>query len=372
MKRPQSLNTFCDNAAGNLVIDLEAIADNYRYLAARAPTAETAAAVKADAYGLGLEPVVKTLEKNGCRSFFVALHEEGICLRKIAPDAEIFVLCGIWDDAIEGIVANRLTPVLNTAKDIALWTSLPDAPPFALHVDTGLNRLGLPMNQMADFPDLNPSVVMTHFACADDPSHPMNQQQIEAFNIVRGAYPKARASLANSACILARDDCRFDLTRPGIALYGGEAINDVPNPMRPVVQLKGRILQIRNARAGETIGYGGTHSFTKDTRVAIVGVGYADGYNRALSGSGIPMRQLSSGGVGMIDSHKVPIIGRISMDLTAFDISALPENAVSQGDWVDLINDEITVDEVASIAGTIGYEILTSLGRRYRRSYINA
>lgn len=366
-----SQNISPDLAGGLLSIDLEAIANNYRYLAARAPGAKTGAAVKADAYGLGLEPVVATLLKNGCQTFFVALLQEGVRLRKHAPDAEIFVLCGIWPDAIESIITNRLTPVLNTAEDIALWTKLSNVLPYALHVDTGLNRLGLPMDQLPEFSDIKPSVVMTHFACADDPSHPLNQQQIDAFNAVRKAYPAARASLANSACILSREDCRFDLTRPGIALYGGEAINDVANPMQPVVRLAGRVLQIRNATAGETIGYGGTHAFIEDARVAIVGVGYADGFSRALSGSGTPLRQLSSGGVGMIEGHRVPIIGRISMDLIAFDISALPESVVSQGDWIELINDQITVDEVAQSAGTIGYEILTSLGRRYARTYIN-
>jgi len=260
---------------------------------------------------------------------------------------------------------------LNTAEDIALWTGQPVVAPYALHVDTGLNRLGLPMQQLSGVTDLKPQLVMTHFACADDPENPLNQRQIEAFDIVRKTFPGASASMANSACLLSRDDCRFDLTRPGIALYGGDAVNNVINPMRPVVRLEGRILQVREARAGQSIGYGGTHIFKHDTRVAVVGVGYADGFHRALSGSGVPMREVEKGGCGMIKGHKVPIIGRISMDLTTFDISALPKNSVQQGDWMALINDQIPVDEVAKSAGTIGYEILTSLGQRYARTYVN-
>ncbi len=366
-----SNDSSCSRAAGRLIIDLGALAENYSFLAARSPKGETAAAVKADAYGLGLEPVARTLLNSGCRSFFVAVSQEGINLRRLAPDAAIYVLCGLWPDLVDSYIENRLTPVLNTAGDIALWTGRSNAAPYALHVDTGLNRLGLPMDQLPDFADLSPNLVMTHFACADDPENPLNQRQIEAFDQVRAIFPAARASMANSACLLSRNDCRFDLTRPGIALYGGDAVNNVQNPMRPVARLEARILQIRVARKGQSVGYGGTHVFARDTRVAVVGIGYADGYHRALSGSGVPLRKVAAGGRGQINGHDVPIIGRISMDLTTFDISALPENSVQQGDWMELINDQIPVDEVAKSAGTIGYEILTSLGQRYARSYIN-
>ncbi len=359
-------------AGGRLTVDLSAIARNYQYLAGLAPTAETAAAVKAGAYGLGLKPVVTVLSNCGCRTFFVALPQEGAELRRIVPHAEIFVLAGLAPGNIDLFLRDNLTPVLNSLTDVALWAEAgPANAPFALHVDTGMNRLGLAVEDLASVSQLKPRMVLSHFACADEPDHPLNNQQLAAFREVQILFPDAVASLANSAGILNGSDCHFDLTRPGIALYGGGAISSASNPMLPVVKLEGQIVQIRHIKQGRSIGYGATHKFSNNARVAIVAVGYADGYLRAASGSGTPLRPSSKGGYGKIKDTRVPVVGRISMDLTAFDITAFPDNAVCQGEWITLLDNEITVDDLAQCAGTIGYEILTSLGRRYARTYIN-
>ena len=362
-----------DNAGGRLEIDLAALAQNYRLLTKKSPNSETAAAVKANAYGLGIEQVAPVLVNSGCKTFFVALPEEGVKLRKLAPDASIYVLSGIWPESLELLFANRLTPVLNSLRDVKLWESTTTATstPFALHVDTGMNRLGLEVDQVGQVSHLKPQLIMTHFACADDPAHPLNQKQFDAFSEIRKMFPQARASLANSAAILSRGDCQFDLVRPGIALYGGAAVNGQKNPMQPVVRLQGRIVQIRHIKSGAPIGYGASHVFKRDSKVAIVAVGYADGYHRAASGSGVPLSENNGGGYGFFNGCKVPIVGRISMDLTAFDITDVLDGSVNQGEWIELIGKNIPVEEVAASAGTIDYEILTSLGRRFARSYIN-
>ena len=366
-----------ENAGGRLEINLAALAENYQLLSNKTPNSETAAAVKADAYGLGIEQVAPVLVKSGCRTFFVALPEEGVKLRKLAPDATIYVLAGIWPESLELLFANRLTPVLNSLQDVKLWenTAAAASTPFALHVDTGMNRLGLDVGQIGEVSHLKPQLIMTHFACADDPAHPLNQKQFNAFSEIRKMFPQARASLANSAAILSRNDCQFDLVRPGIALYGGAAVNGQKNPMQGVVRLQGRIVQVRQIKSGTPIGYGATHTFDRDSKVAIVAVGYADGYHRSASGSGVPLSEIDGGGFGFINGCKVPIVGRISMDLTAFDITDVPDNSVNQGDWprdwIELIGENIPVEDVAASAGTIDYEVLTSLGRRFARSYIN-
>ena len=362
-----------DSAGGRLEINLAALAENYQLLSKKSTNSETAAAVKANAYGLGIEQVAPVLVRSGCRTFFVALPEEGVKLRKLVPEAIIYVLAGIWPKSLELLFANALTPVLNSLQDVKLWeeTAAAASTPFALHIDTGMNRLGLNVDQIGEVSHLKPQVIMTHFACADDPENPLNQKQLDAFIKICKMFPQASASLANSAAILSRDDCQFDLVRPGIALYGGAAVNGQKNPMQPVVRLQGRIVQIRQIKSGTPIGYGATHIFDRDSKVAIVAVGYADGYHRAASGSGVPLSANDGGGCGFINGYNVPIVGRISMDLTAFDITDMPDSSVNQGDWIELIGENIPVEGVAASAGTIDYEILTSLGRRFVRSYIN-
>ncbi|MBO6719288.1 MAG: alanine racemase [Rhizobiaceae bacterium] len=364
-------------AGGRLTIDLDALAANYRTLAGMSAPAECAAVVKADAYGIGIEHTVPALAKAGCRTFFVALPAEGIAARKAAPDAEVYVLAGpLGGDAIRTFREHRLTPVLNSKHDIEVWREAGSLP-AALHVDTGMNRLGVTPSEAAAFAAENVGaraiplkLVMSHLACADDPGHTLNNQQLESFRRVTALFTGIDSSLANSAGIMLGGDFCRDLTRAGIALYGGRAANEGDNPMRAVVTVEARVLQVRQAAAGSTVGYGATAKLDRDTTLAIVATGYADGYHRAASGSGVPLRKaVTAGANGFVAGGRVPIVGRVSMDLTAFDVSECGK--VSPGDWIELFGPNIPIDEVADAAGTIGYELLTGLGRRYQRVYVH-
>ncbi len=369
-------------ANGRLTIDFDALAENWRLLAGKADTAECAAVVKANGYGLGSAPVAQRLFAEGCRDFFVASLAEALALRPSLPDGRIFTFDGFHKQMAAEYTAHRITPVLSGPKDIEDWfTAGLASEPHALHVDTGMTRLGLSVDEMAALaqdPDrlnaLSPDVVMTHFACADEPDDPMNDRQIEAFMQAAAHFPSARQSLANSAGVFMGGKAHFDLLRPGISIYGGECINDVPNPMRAVVRLEGRILQLRDAKKGETVGYGAEYLLTRDSRVAVIGIGYADGYPRSASGAGIPLRRndIGIGAGGEIAGHKIPILGRVSMDLIALDVTDVPEQVLAEHEWIDLLNERITVDDVARSAGTIGYEILTNLGQRYERIYLGS
>jgi alanine racemase len=367
-------------AGGRLTIDLSALSANYRTLADMSAPAETAAVVKADAYGIGIAQAVPALLDAGCRSFFVALPAEGAAVRRAAPDVEIYVLSGpLSDEAANLFRTKRLIPVLNSVHDIETWRRAcePEALPAALHVDTGMNRLGITAGETVAFAAENAqsreipvALVMSHLACADDPGHAHNAKQLAAFAKVRALFPDARASLANSAGIMLGGDFRSDVTRAGIALYGGRASNKGDNPMRPVVTAETRVLQVRLAPTGSTVGYGATVTLERDTTLAIAATGYADGYHRAASGSGVPLRTaIPCGAHGFIAGKRVPVIGRISMDLTAFDVTDCVDD-VSPGDWIELFGPNIPIDEAADAAGTIGYELLTSLGRRYHRRYV--
>lgn len=355
-------------AGARLTIDLAAIAANWRALARRAPGAECGAAVKADAYGLGIAATVPALRKAGCRTFFVAFPGEGAAVRAAAPDAVVYVLNGLVAGRGEAYAAHDLRPVLGSLEEIAEWSAFQHATGWgggaALHVDTGMTRLGLRLEEaLAHAAALPPfSLVMSHFACADQPAHPLNTRQIAAFRQVRAAFPGTPASLCNSSGLFLPDDLGFDLVRPGIALYGGNPTPGRPNPMAPVVRLEARVIAVRTARAGECVGYGATWTCRAPGRFAIVGVGYADGFLRA--GSSADDRD---GALARVAGHPCRVAGRISMDLTAIDVGALPEDAVRRGDWVELIGDGLGIDEVGRRAGTIGYEVLTSLGRRYNK-----
>jgi alanine racemase len=364
-----------------LTVDLSAIADNWRDMARRSGKARTAAVVKADAYGLGIEDVGQVLYHAGARDFFVAVPAEGATLRPYAPEARIFVLSGIWPGQEEVFFDNDLVPVIASEEQLAFWMALltERGPyPCALHVDTGFNRLGLPMAEAIALTDdvsrpasLDPVLVMSHLACADDPSSPMNRQQLESFRQVSAAFEGVDSSLAASAGTFLGSDYHFDLTRPGIALYGGEAVNGVKNPMRSVIKAEARILQVREAKAGETVSYGASHTLTRDSRLAIASVGYADGYLRNLSGAGIPLRQTGIAGArGVIGGKTVPVVGRVTMDQTIFDVTDVAPNGARAGDYIELIGPAMPLDEVARAAGTIGYEMLTGLGLRYERLYI--
>lgn len=365
---------------GRLTVDLDAIVGNWKKLAAKSDHGQCAAVVKADAYGLGAERVGKALYAAGCRDFFTATISEGIFMRKVAKDARIYIFNGFNPAAESDYRRHHLTPVINSPIGIADWLSKPRRTMrCGLHIDTGMNCLGLTAEEfltLANEPralrQLNPELVISHFACADEPDHPLNATQIKAFRERSALFPDARKSLANSAGIFLGGQTNFDLLRPGISLYGGDAVNNVKNPMKPVVRLEGRILQIKQAKKGETVGYGAPEKLKRDTTVAVIGIGYADGFHRQASGAGTLFRNktMSPGGMAMIGKHKVPILGRVSMDLMTVDVTDIPARTLARTEWIDLINKDIRVDDLAAAAGTIGYEILTSLGRRYERVYV--
>ena len=363
-------------AAGRLTIDLAALRRNYRHLRDRANGAECAAVVKADAYGLGIDKVVPALRSEGCRTFFVARASEGVALRELAASARIYVLDGVHDETVSAIRYNGLVPVLGSMREVGLWREVGGSEPCAVHVDTGMNRLGLRPDEFevlvrdGAFGALRVALLMTHPACADSPADPMNARQRDLFAAARGLLPDVPASYCNSPALIAGDP-PLDLVRPGIAIYGGEAAGGMA-PLETVATLEARILQRRRLDAGETYGYGATWRAERPSTLAVCGVGYADGYPRA-GGGGVPVRHaLDEPAHGAIGGVRVPIVGRLSMDLTAFDITDVPADIVAANDHIELIGPTVPLDGVARAAGTIAYEILTSLGPRYYRSVTGA
>lgn len=356
-------------AVATLTIDLDAVVANWTLLRELSRPAECAAVVKADGYGLGLRKIGRALETAGCRRFFVARLEEGLALRGIlGRGPSIYVLDGPGRAGDAPVFeAADLVPILNSPGDVAAWRSKSGATRRAiLNVDTGMNRLGLSPAEtraLADDPGAFGSAgiefVMSHLACAEDRGHPQNGRQRELFEELRAPLPRIPASLANSAGIFLGPDYRYALTRPGAAIYGVSAAIGVLRPMRPVVRLEAPILQTRIVDRDSTVGYGADRPVARGTRLATVAVGYADGF----------LRGLGNRGHGYVGAAKVPVVGRVSMDLATFDVSALPDDAVRPGRHVELICRRHTVDDLADEAGTIGYEILTALGRRFRRRY---
>jgi len=359
---------------GILTIDLEAIVANWRELGERVAPAACAAVVKADGYGCGLEAVSSALARAGCTTFFVAHVAEGRAVRSAAPAATIYVLNGLLPGTAPAYVGCNLHPILGSLAELAEWQAFVAATGWhggaALHVDTGMNRLGLAFEEAvwvaAQPPATRGEVVLliSHLACAEAPDHPLNARQLAAFGELRALFPGVPGSLANSSGIFLGPDAHHDMVRPGVALYGGNPTPLHVNPMRPVVRLCGRIIQVRTVAQGETVGYGATWTATRSTRIAVVSIGYGDGVLRAASAS-----DGRAGAEVIVAGHRCPLAGRISMDLLAIDVSNVPEGLPRRGDMATLIGEEITVDELASHAGTIAYEILTSLGRRYARVY---
>ncbi|MHB2210517.1 alanine racemase [Methylobacterium sp. CM6257] len=348
-----------------LTIDLRAIVANWQMLADRGAGAACAAVVKADAYGCGIARVGPALFAAGCRTFFVAHLSEGVAARAALADAAIYVLNGLPPGASEAFAAHDLRPVLGSAEELSDWAAFSAGRlPAALHVDTGMNRLGLPMPEALDLAG-DPRIaaagidlILSHFVSAEKPEDPVNARQIADFARVRAAYPALRASLANSSGAFL-DGARHDLLRPGYALFGG---NPTPwagtNPMRPVVRLEAMIAQVRAVEAGATTGYNGRWTAPAPSRLATLSLGYADGFPRAISGRG----QALVGGV------PCPILGLVSMDLIILDVTAAP--TAQRGATAVLIGDSLDIDTVGRAAGTIGYEILTGLGSRYVRTYV--
>lgn len=369
-----------DLAGGRLTINLGALARNWKLLDQRAGKAECGAVVKADGYGCGIEHVVPALMKAGCKTFFVALPEEGSKLRTVAPNNDCYILNGLFPKAAKFLIEKHLRPVLGSLNQVGLWAEASRdagrALPCAIQMDSGMTRLGLDYKQLQQLiadtdlmAQLDIKLFMTHYACADDIGHPKTDSQRELFEQASALLPGVPCSAANSAADLQDAGHAFDLARPGIALYGGEALNKVDNPMEPVVTLEGRINQVRTAKAGDTVGYGATETLKRNSRIAYLSVGYADGYHRSISNTGVPMRAVAPVARAAFKSYVLKGVGRISMDLCAFDVTDIPPGEIAEGDWIELFGKTIPVDDVARAAGTIGYELLTGLGQRYARHY---
>ena len=349
-----------------LTVSLAALTHNYR-LCQTHHQGDVGAVVKADAYGLGAGPIAGQLLQDGCQHFFVATLAEARQLRATladrpaATEPEIYVLEGLLESP-QAYGAQQLTPILNTLDQCRRWAAT--GLPMVLHVDTGLQRLGLSSAEFAQLmsestPDV--SLLMTHFACADEVQHPANAQQLQHFQQLRGQLEsvlqrQVTVSVGNTAGLL-QFDCGPQLSRAGVGLYGGNPFSGADNPFRPVVCLEGQVLQLRELPAETPVGYGATYITHQPTRIATIGLGYADGVPRLLS---------NCGRVWLRDGY-VPIVGRVSMDLLTVDVSQLGE--VNPGDWVEVIGSHISLDEVAAHAQTISYEILTGLSRRASRVY---
>ncbi len=362
-----------DRAGGILRIDLYALAQNYETLKSQAPNSECAAVVKANAYGLGADKVGPALWQKGCQKFFVALPGEGIELRKHLPQAQIFILNGLLGDE-EEYFTNGLIPVIGDLGSLICWNEFAKSKTrklqAILHVDTGISRLGFTTTDMKELEDPNRWAyvdflyVMSHLACADDAKDPMNYIQQTKLRDIRSALPENLQALpvtfANSSGVFLGSDYHFDLLRPGVALYGANPTPDQRNPMTDVIELKGKILQVDTLDKGTTVGYGSTYITQSKERIAKIAIGYADGYPRNLGG----VADVS------IDGARAPIVGRISMDMLAVNVSGISKEKCSAGNYVTLIGGGITLEEVAEKSGTIPYEILTSLGHRYYRDYV--
>jgi alanine racemase len=359
---------------GILTVDLDAIIANWRKLEKTAVPAECAGVVKADAYGCGIEPVAKALAAAGCKTFFVASLDEARQLRATLPQATIYTLNGFFQNTGDSYAAIDCKPVIGDLNELAEWDVFCRRTGWgggaAIHIDTGMNRLGLTLAEAQGIiPRINAgdhgiTLVMSHLVSAELVNNPTNTRQITAFREIASLFTNVQASLSNSSGIYLGASFQFDMVRPGAALYGINPTPEADNPMQGVVELKARIVQIRHVERGETVGYGGTWTARRPTKLAIVSAGYADGYFRAASAN-----DGTRGAEVVVAGKRCPVAGRISMDLMAVDITDLPPNAARRGHMVTLIGEGITVDELAHHFGTIGYEVLTSLGRRYARVY---
>jgi len=359
-----------------LTIDLGALVANYRLLKSRVGNADCAAAIKASAYGLGADRAAPALFAAGCRHFFVATLSEAIALRAVVPQADVYVLSGPLGGDEPDFIAHRLIPVLNSRPQIERWQTWcagSTPAPAVLHVDTGMSRLGLSpagMDRLIAKPTPLSAfpipVLMSHLACSDEPDHPLNAEQLARWRAaIERLLPlmKQRPILtfANSSGIFLGPDFHFDLVRPGAALYGINPTPAASNPMRQVVGLKARILQVRQIDAHQAVGYG-AHRSTRATRLATLGLGYADGMSR----------NLSHVGAAFVGEIRAPFVGRVSMDLITIDVGDVPAHLAEPGAWVEILGPQQSADDLAKSAGTIGYEVLTSLGSRYQRRYLPA
>ncbi len=364
-------------ATGVVSVDLGAIARNWRALASRVSPAHCGAVVKADAYGLGVTRVIPALVKAGCSTFFIATPDEARLARSLAPQASIFALDGLAGDGGEFFASLGVIPVLSTLEDVARWSTLATSCgiklPAALHIDTGLNRLGLPARDVRRLaaepalmmPGADIKLIMSHLACADHPADPKNRDQLLAFETLTALLAGVSRSLAASDGLMLGPQFHFDLVRPGYALYGGQASQSNPAPVSPAVSVSARVLAIHDVPPGQTVGYSATWRAMRPTRIATIAAGYADGIPRSASASdGRP------GGHVVIGGTLAPIVGRVSMDLITVDVTDVAPATVSVGDFALLIGPGLSVEDAGYSAGTIGYEILTRLGPRFQRNYV--
>lgn len=338
-----------------LRLDRDALVANWRWLAAQSGTAACGAAIKADGYGLGARAVMAHLAAAGCRDFFVATWSEAAALMPLAGDVSLSVLHGIG--ASDMVAARTLParPVLGSVEQVVRWRESGEGRPCDVMVDTGMSRLGLRVEEALGgaLDGLKIETLLSHLASADEDSI-QNIEQLAAFRAVRQSVPARRYSLANSAGICLGPDYAFDLTRPGLALYGGTPHDAAAGHIRQVAFPEARVLQVRTVRAGETVGYGATWTAQRDSRVAVANMGYADGYLRCHAGSGGARWQ----------GRALPLIGRVSMDLVAFDAS--DARVIAEGDWLALDYD---LPVVAARSGLSQYELLTGLGTRFERHW---
>jgi alanine racemase len=357
---------------GILTIDLAAIVGNWRELGRRAAPAQCAAVVKADGYGCGIEQVTAVLARAGCATFFVATLAEARQARAAARQAAIYVLA-MLPRTLASFAEGNFRPVIGSVEELAEWEAFRSQGwhgTAALHVDTGMNRLGLSAEDIAQLDacalarSAGLDLLMSHFACSEEPSHPLNARQMADFRELRDLFPGVPGSLANSSGIFLGPDAHHDLVRPGVALYGANPTPGHLNLMRAAVRLEGCVVQVRDVEVGDTVGYGAIWTARRPTRLAVVAIGYADGFLRAASAS-----DAKPGAEAVVAGRPCPLAGRVSMDLLTVDVTDLPEDKPRRGDTVALLDDTIGVDDLASHAGTIAYEVLTSLGRRYHRIY---
>ncbi|MCP4779379.1 MAG: alanine racemase [Hyphomicrobium sp.] len=364
-------------ATGAIVIDLAQIRANWRALAHNVAPAECGAVVKADAYGVGAARIIPALADAGCRSFFVATPEEARDARALATDAAIYVLDGLLPGTARQLVSISATPVLASLGEVREWAAHTsddtDLPPAALHIDTGLNRLGMRQDEVEELSRdaallarLRFALVMSHLACADEAGHPMNLEQIDTFNRLRATLPFAPASIVASDGMMLGAEYHCDLVRPGYSLYGGQAAPERLAPVGPVVRVSARILQVRDVARGDRIGYSASYRAHKARRIATVAAGYADGVFRHASST-----DEEPGGAVSIGGKHAPIVGRVSMDLITVDVTDIDNPAPAPGDWVDLVGPELAIETVGASAMTIGYEVLTRLGSRFHRIYLD-
>lgn len=349
-----------------VTIDLAALQSNWKNLAARAPAAETGAAIKADAYGLGVGPCGRALWSAGCHHYFVARPSEGQELRGILPDAKIYVLDGLYTGQTGFYVQHRLIPSLISPEEAKEWARDAGGAPCAIHVDSGINRVSFTYDALASLLaenlPLNIVLLMSHLASSEEPDNDFNQEQRLRFEKARALLPQVKASLVNSSGVFLGADYAYNVMRPGIALYGGNPLPGQPNPMQPVATLEVRVLQVRELSVGEKVGYNSTWTAARPSRVALVAAGYRDGIPRHMSST------LAKGLAQVhINGKLCPIIGRVSMDMTAVDVT---DAKVQRGDWAEFFGPNIALDDAAASAGTISWVLLTHLGNRYLRRYI--